>query len=111
MARMKHGARSQAIRDYLAINPEAGPKEIVESLRAAGVKVTLGLASNIKYGGNRPKGKRGRKGRRSAVRVAVRRNGAAAVSVVELVEVKRLADSLGGLDQVRQAVEALEQLQ
>jgi hypothetical protein len=44
------------------------------------------------------------------VRVAARATPAAAVSVEQLLEVKRFAESLGGADQLRQALDTLEQL-
>src|SRR5256886_4891040 len=37
MASEKRGARSAAIRQYLAEHPSAGPKEVVDSLKLAGV--------------------------------------------------------------------------
>jgi len=108
MARRKHGALSQSVRDYIAANPKAGPKQIKEGLKDQGVKVSASLVSAVKYG----KGKT-RKTRVPAVRVAARktRTRKASVTIEQLLAVKRLADSLGGADQVRQALETLQQLQ
>jgi len=45
------------------------------------------------------------------VRVAARRTtGNGSITVEQLLEVKKLADSIGGVEQVRSALEALEQL-
>jgi hypothetical protein len=106
MARMKRGARSQAVRDYLQEHPEASPKEIVDGLKARGIKVKVTLVNSIKYK------KPSKTGRRHApsLRVAARKAGAAEVTVEQLLECKRLADSMGGIDRVRNAVELLEQL-
>jgi hypothetical protein len=50
MAKKKAGkSLSQSIRDYLQANPDATPNQIVEALAKKGVKVSPGLASNIKY--------------------------------------------------------------
>jgi hypothetical protein len=103
---MKRGARSQAVRDYLGEHPEASPKEIVDGLKARGIKVKVTLVNSIKY----KKPAKGGRRRAPSLRVAARRAGSAAVTVDQLLEVKRLADSLGGVDHVRKAVEMLEQL-
>ena len=58
MAQVERGARSKAIREYLKSHSSAGPKEIVAALKEQGVEVTVGLASNIKYG-RRNKARRG----------------------------------------------------
>ena len=42
---MKRGAKTQAIRDYVAANPEQGPKDIVAGLKAQGMTVKPGLVS------------------------------------------------------------------
>ncbi len=73
------------------------------------MSVSTGLVSNVKF-------IFGKKAARPSVRVAGRktrgRNGpkAVALTVGQLIEVKRLANELGGPEQVRQALETLEQL-
>jgi hypothetical protein len=106
MARMKRGAKSHAVREYLSANPQASPKEVVEGLKAKGVKVKVTLVNSIKY---KKPSKTGRR-RTTSVRIAARRSSAAATTVDQLLEVKRLADSLGGAEHVRRALETLEQL-
>lgn len=106
MARMKRGAKTQAVRDYLSANPEASPKMVVEGLKEKGVKVKVTLVNSIKYG----KRSKSAKGRRKTTG-AGRKHGAGPVTVEQLIEVKRLADSLGGGDRVRSALDALDQLQ
>lgn len=106
MAQMKRGAKTQAIREYLAANPAQGPKDIVAGLKAQGMTVRPGLVSAVKYGKSRAK-----KARRLTVRVAARRtsrNGS--ITVEQLLEVKKLADSIGGVEQVQSALDMLEQL-
>ncbi len=109
MARAKRGVRSQAIREYLSKNPKAGPKQVVEALKEKGVVVKLGLVSAVKYGtGKRSKSRRGRS---PSVRVAARRTrGVPPVTVEQLIEVKRLAVAIGGVEQVRRVLETLEML-
>ena len=107
MARMKRGARSQAVRDFLAENPQASPKAVVDGLKAKGIKVKVTLVNSIKYKKPTKPGQR----RRSMRRVAARRTRSAGVTIEQLLEVKRFAESIGGADQVREALDTLGQLQ
>jgi len=103
-------SRSQHIRDYLAQNKTASPKEIVNALKEKGIEVTVGLASLIKYSAKKDGGRR-----RGAT---LRRSGSAgaawhstgALSASDLIEAKKLVDGLGGISAARQALEVLEQL-
>src|SRR5262249_39123822 len=97
--------KTQVIREYLAAHPTEGPAAVVMGLKAQGITVKPGLVSAIKYG--KARGKRSRPSVRFAARRTTR-NGS--VTVEQLLEVKRLADSIGGVEQVRSALEALERL-
>jgi hypothetical protein len=107
MAKLKRGAKTKAVRDYISANPTATPKEIVAGLATTGMKIKLGLANSLKYNKRKPKRRKS-----ATVASAARRarTSGGAVTVDHLLEVKRLADSLGGADQVRRALETLEQL-
>ena len=50
--------RSQAIRDYLAKNPNANPKAIRAALKAKGIAVSESLASAVKYSKKKGAGRR-----------------------------------------------------
>lgn len=105
MARMKRGKKTQVIREYLASHPTEGPVAVVAGLKAQGITVKPGLVSAIKYG--KPGGRKSR----PSVRVAARRtsrNGS--ITVEQLLEVKKLADSIGGSEQVRSALDTLDQI-
>lgn len=53
----KEGAsKSELARQYVAKNPSAGPKDIVAGLKAEGVKISVALASKIKYDKSRKGG-------------------------------------------------------
>jgi hypothetical protein len=98
---------SEAIRRYLSRNPDAGPKVIREELAREGVNVSAGLVSFVKFNFKR----NGFKSMRSpAVQSAARRTLGSAITFEQLVEVKRVADSLGGSDHLRRALEMLAQL-
>jgi hypothetical protein len=100
---------SESIRQFMAKHPRAMPREIEKGLKAEGIRVSLGLISNVKYGGGLKKAKK-KRGRRAMMQVAARKTPAVAVTVEQLIEVKRLADSVGGAEQVRRALETLERL-
>ena len=93
--------KSQAVRDYLAANPDASPNDIVAGLKQQGITVSPGLASNVKYTSRSKAGKRGRPAGRGPGRP---RSGNGALTAADLIEAKRLADQLGGVEKVRKAL-------
>lgn len=112
---------SDLIRDFIAHNLTAGPKEIREGLSKQGHEVSPSLINRIKYNdplaksrAGRPAsgaGRRGRpkrRGRRSGRRPSA--NGAVRISIDDLIAAKKLADELGGIDNAREAVAALARL-
>jgi hypothetical protein len=99
---------SELIRRFIARHPTAMPKEIELGLQKQGVKVSTGLISNVKYG-KRSKKARRRATRSPAARVAARKTASASVNIEQLLEVKRLADSFGGVVHLRTALDTLEQ--
>ena len=100
------GSKSQAIRDYLAKNSGASPKQIVADLKEQGVEVSLGLANVVKYSskrkGGRKKVKRGRP--------AGSRTSSSGLTMEHLLAAKQVADELGGTEQVRRALDVLDKL-
>jgi hypothetical protein len=92
----------------MAQHPGAKPKEIRQGLKDEGIRVKMGLISNVKYGGAKKTGKR--RGKRSQVMHAAARRTAGGLTVDQLLEVKRFASSIGGADQLRQALDMLDQL-
>lgn len=94
----ERGARSQSVRDYLHKNPQATVKEVVEALAKDGMKVSVGLVNVLKY----------KKARKRRVLHKASKQG---VDIKQLIAVKKLIDELGGMEQMRFAMQALEQLQ
>lgn len=108
------GGKSQAIRDYLGKNPDAGPKQAVEALAAQGVNVSRALVGVVKYksGPKRRKVTRKRKVRRARTRAAAPRTTRTdGLTSDDLFEAKKLAERMGGIAEARRALETLEQLQ
>ena len=97
----RDGSKSAAIRDYIASNPNAKPKEILTGLKARGIDVSVGLVSVVKYAKPKSGKKPGRpKGTKSA----------RGLSADQLLAAKALADSLGGIKNTREALDLIEKL-
>lgn len=95
---------SAAIRAYYAKNSDAGPKEIAEGLAKDGLKVTSGYVSTVLSNDRR---KSGKPGRRKGKKRGPRSGGAA---FADLVQAKRLADQMGGVEPARKALTALAKI-
>jgi hypothetical protein len=99
---------SEAIRQVLARDPHARPKAIREELASQGIRVKTGLISFVKFKFNK---QGGAPKVRSAARVtAAPKVADANFSFNQLLKVKEMADSLGGADQLRLALDMLSQL-
>lgn len=101
---MERGSRSAAVRDYLKENPSASPKKVVAALKETGIEVSEGLVSVIKY--RKPTAGAGRRGRRASLL-----GSGGEINASTLLEIKRVVDSLGGIEKAREALSTLEQLQ
>lgn len=103
MARPKkspRGAKSQAIRDYLAANKKAKASEVVAALAANGITVSTAIVYNLKA-----RNKMGTRRRKTAA------NGhAVGLSITGLIAAKKLVDTVGGIEQAREAINALAKL-
>lgn len=118
--------KSDVIREFIAHNRAAGPKEIRESLRQQGHDVSIALVNRIKYSdpiaksgssstGSSSTGRRGRPKRRGRPRGGRRgrrpsANGSVQISLEHLLAAKKLADEVGGIDTAKEAIDALAKL-
>ena len=107
MAKKKRGVnKSQAIRDYLAKQPDAKLKTIIAAMKGRGITVSDSLANAVKY-------EKGRSGKKKVTKAPVSRGAKAAsgaLSVDDLLEAKSLVDCLGGIDRAQKALETLQKL-
>jgi hypothetical protein len=95
--------KSAAIRAYKDSHASAGPKEITEALGKDGVKVTPAFVSTV-LSNDRRKGRKGRgKGGRP-------RGSSSANAFADLVQAKKLADQMGGVEKARAALNALAKI-
>lgn len=110
--------KSQAIRDYKAANPDAGPTAIVAALGEQGLTVTSALVSNVLT--TAKKGKKTGKKRGRPPKAVGKKPGrppkAASsgpdVNLNALIAAKKLVDQLGGnVAQAKAALDALAKLQ
>lgn len=101
---------SDAIREFIRENPTATRPEIRDTLQARGIPVSNSLVNAVyikeKRGGGATAG-RG-PGRPKAAAAA---STGGSMSAAELINAKQLVDQLGGIDNVRDALSLLEQLQ
>ena len=98
--------KSQAIRDYRAKHPQAGPTEVSRALARRGIKVSPALVSNVAStaGGKRKK---------KAKTVRRKSNGAVggeSVRVADLVAAQQFVERVGGIDSARMLLKAIETL-
>lgn len=108
--------KSQAIRDYLAANPDATAKEIQPALAKDGIKVDAQMINSIKWklksqGG--PKKAAKKKAGRPAGRpkaAAAPKASAGALTAQDLIHAKKFVDQIGGLKDAQAAIETLEKL-
>jgi arginine repressor len=109
----KPKSKAQSIRDALAAQPKAMPKEIADKLTAEGISVTANEVSQAKYQIKLAKKKRRQKAAPKAADAASSAAAAPAgdlVSVAALQKAKKLVQELGGVKEARQALVALAQL-
>jgi hypothetical protein len=119
MAKKKaRNSLSQRIRDHLQANPGATPNQIVEALANQGIKVSPGLASNVKYtSGLSAKKKRAIKkraaGRKTGMKRTVmqRRPGAQTVDIATLQAAAKFLATVGDADTATAAIKQVQSLQ
>jgi hypothetical protein len=94
--------KSAAIREAIQTAPNAKAKEIVETLKAKGVKVTIPLVYYIKSQANKKMRKQKRAGAVTASKAAGMANPVQAV-----MKVRALAAEVGGMKNLKQLVDLL----
>ena len=99
--------KSEAIRDYYKANPQAKPKEVASELKKKGIQVTPAFVSTIRSTSKKKNGVIGRPGR-PVGSTTKRSNGE--VSYESLLQAKKIVDQMGGIDEARNALTALENL-
>ena len=112
----RRGARTQAVRAYMARHPQASAAEIVSALNQQGIKVSAAIVYNLRSVGKRKGSKRARRrianrSANGAAQAAQRLSPASAnLSAEQLLAAKELADQFGGTDALRRTLDLLEKL-
>jgi arginine repressor len=103
-------SKAQSIRDtFKELGKKARPRDIVATLGEKGITVTpQQVSTTLKAAGLR----RGRRRRKSVAAVATKQHSAngQGLNINELVQVKKLADQLGGTAKIKELAAALEKL-
>ena len=107
-AKPKQQTKSAAIREYMAAHPSAGPTEVSKALKAKGVAVSPAHVSNVRQSDKKGK-RRAKRGGGATKRTAKPTNGEM-VNVAKLVEARRFAASVGGLDEAVALLQTLGRL-
>ncbi|MBC8876703.1 MAG: hypothetical protein H8E44_45320 [Planctomycetes bacterium] len=98
--------KSQAIRDFIAANPDAAPKDVESALGKKGIKVSSGLVCTVRANA---KGKPKKVAAKKTV-AAKKAPASDEISLGALLGAKKLAQQLGGVDAANKAINALAQL-
>ncbi len=99
--------KSKAIRDYLATHKNAGPTEVAAALKQDGIDVTPAFVSNIK---SKSKLRRSKRKVKRGRPVGSGKSSGDSFSMSALLEAKKLAEQVGGIDNAAEAVAALKRL-
>ncbi|HUE70426.1 MAG TPA: hypothetical protein VMP01_06000 [Pirellulaceae bacterium] len=95
---MAKNSKAAKIREYLADHPDAKAADVVAALKSQRVKVSGAQVYNVKAANGKPK-RRAKSVKRSK-----------GDTLTALIEAKKLADKLGGVERARDAVNALARL-
>jgi hypothetical protein len=98
--------KSKAVREFMAANPAAAPKEVSEALTKQGIKVSPNYVSTVKGGMKARKGKRKR--RQQAAEVASVKTG---IGVSEIKAAFELLKHCGSSAVAREALAAAVEIQ
>lgn len=101
MAKAVRGEKTQAVRDYLKAHKRAKAPEVVAALAEKGIKVSLPMVYGLKA--RKKMGKRRRKAQANGKAISI--------SISNLLAAKKLIETVGGISQAREAIEALAKLQ
>ncbi len=134
MAKKGELNRTDKVREYMKANPNESNTEVLTGLEQQGIKVSRSLLSQVRQepgiptgGGTKKKAaakstakkkpakkktgqKKPAKKKTASAKPAASAAKSPAITADDLYEAKKLADELGGIDRVREALKALEQL-
>jgi hypothetical protein len=101
--------KTQAVKDFLAENPDAATNDVVAAMKKQRIVVSANYVSTIKSnlkGGGKAKKKVAAKKKAAPKKKAADDK----ISLSALMEAKKLAAKLGGIEKAKEAISALAQL-
>ena len=121
MAKKGGANRTAKVREYMTAHPEQTNAEVFHGLESQGTHVSRSLVSQVRkqLGMRQSGGTKKRAGKKKVGKKKIARKETAmarpsgrgrGITTEDLFEAKKLADELGGLDRVREALDALERL-
>ena len=99
--------KSQAIRDYAEANPTVGPTETAAALTEQGIPVSPAMVSTVKTQAKKKKGVK----RRKKKAAASAQPAGDKIALSSLIQAKKLAEQLGGVEKAQAVLAALAKLQ
>lgn len=97
--------KTQAVKDFLAENPDAATNDVVAAMKKQRITVGANYVSTI-----RSKGKGKKKVAAKKKAAPTKKAADDKISLSALKEAKKLAATLGGIEQAKEAISALAQL-
>lgn len=110
--------KSAAIRTYLQTHPEAGPTAVCAALKPKGIAISPAHVSNVKANMARKAAKAGSRGaatngsvRRKPGRPSRKPGASDSVSLAALIDARKFAAQVGGVDRAIDLLQSLAKLQ
>ncbi len=100
--------KSKVIRDFANKNSSATPKEIVAKLAEQGLELTPQFVSTVLSNARRKEGKPAKRGRGRGRPAGTTKTALAGVEGI--IQAKKFAEKLGGVDAAKAALDALSQI-
>jgi len=125
MAKKGSVNRTEKVRQYMSEHPDESISEVQSTLKRQGIQVSRSLVSQVRkklgltQAGRATKKAAKKRAKRKAAKKKVASSKTAAtkstakaqiITADDLYEAKKLADELGGVERVREALDALERL-
>ncbi len=115
MARRKTAgglSKADEIRAEFKKDPTIATKDVMSNLQGRGISVTSAHVSNVKSKlGLAPRRRRRRRGRPRKAEALAMIQSSESITVGALVQAKRFAEAIGGVDVAKRAISALSRLQ
>jgi hypothetical protein len=104
------GNKSVAIREYLANHSDEGPSAVARALSKPGFVITPSFVSNVKLMDKKKGRRKAKRGRPPGSGKKRGRRAGDSVSMSALMEAKKLAAAMGGIEKAKAALNAYSRI-